>query len=475
MALFDHIRRRNPCQSSLPSLIHHLWLPNSPFSLTAHLSKIYYTVKNLSHGISRFTSLVLSLLALGLLGGCDLNTRMSTFDTKGPVAEAQLDLFMLTVWVTLFIFILVGGVYLYAVIKFRERPNDDRPLPSQGHGNPLIEIGLIGASVLLLVVIAVPTLQGIWFTHDIPEDPASKLGAWYSGEGLAEEEAENPLVIRVIGYQWWWAFEYPQLGITTANEMVIPAGKAVHLELRSVDVIHSFWLPRIAGKVDLIPGRANSMWIQAGDSYESWKTKNGHEGDTVELQTTYQEYLETEIHDYYYGQCAEYCGDSHARMLFRASVKSDEEFADWIASEKTGNSAPEGMDWTEWYAAYDSNPDQLTGDINEGLKLFMGRAKCATCHQVQGNPRALGVAGPNLTNLAARYSIAAGWLNHRAEDGSIDTEQQYENFFKWINETDVVKPGNLMWRANGGGIGELPEPLTEDEVHKLSLYLQTLQ
>ena len=188
---------------------------------------------------------------------------MSTFVTKGPVAETQYDLFMLTVWVTLGIFIAVGGAFAFAIIKFRERPNDDRPMPSQGHGNPLVEIGLIGVSILLLVIIAVPTLKGIWYTHDTPEDPESFMGAWYKGEELAEEESENPLIVKVIGYQWWWAFEYPQLGITTANEMVIPAGKVVHLELRSSDVIHSFWLPRIAGKVDLIPGRTNSMWIQA--------------------------------------------------------------------------------------------------------------------------------------------------------------------------------------------------------------------
>lgn len=418
---------------------------------------------------------------LAFLGGCSLDTRMSTFKPKGPIAEEQLDLFMLTVWVTGFIFIVVGGVYVYAVIKFRERPNDDRPMPSQGHGNPLIEIGLIGASVLLLVIIAVPTLQAIWFTHDTPDDPESRMGAWYTGEELAEEEVDNPLIVKVIGYQWWWAFEYPQLGVTTANELVIPAGKVVHLELRSVDVIHSFWLPKIAGKVDLIPGRTNAMWIQAGDNFAKWKEKQGLEGEGPELRGDYARYLEEEIHDYYYGQCAEYCGDSHARMLFRATVVDDAAFAQWVADEKAGHRAPGDQSWQEWYAIYDKNPGQLTGELNEGLKLFMGRAKCATCHVVNGNPRALGVAGPNLTNIGSRLSIAAGWLNHRAEDGGVDVEQQYDNLFKWIKEPNEVKPGNLMWKANGGGIGELtdadgdPALLTDEEVHKLSLYLQSLK
>lgn len=419
---------------------------------------------------------------VALLSGCNLDTRMTTFVTKGPVAEQQYDLFMLTVWVTLGIFIAVGGVYVVAIIKFRERPGDKRPLPPQGHGNPLLEMGLIATSVLLLAIIAVPTLKAIWYTQDTPEDPESNLGTWYNGEEISEEEADRPLIIKVTGYQWWWAFEYPQLNITTANEMIIPAGKVVHLELRSADVIHSFWLPRIAGKVDLIPGRSNSMWIQAGDHFDRWKQKQGLEGDTPTLRQQYETYLKDEIHDYYYGQCAEYCGDSHARMLFRAKVVGDRDFAEWVSAWRTGHSPPDDQTWEAWYAAYAENPDSLTGDLNEGLKLFMGRGKCATCHVVHGNPRALGVAGPDLTRVGSRYSIAAGWLNHRNEaDGSIHTKQQYENFVRWIREPDVIKPGNLMWKANGGGIGELiddtgrPKLLTDEEIHKLAQYLQSLK
>ena len=167
----------------------------------------------MSSGLTRCLVYISALTSILLMGGCNLDTRMSTFVTKGPVAETQYDLFMLTVWVTLGIFIAVGGAFAFAIIKFRERPNDDRPMPSQGHGNPLVEIGLIGISILLLVIIAVPTLKGIWYTHDTPEDPESFMGSWYKGEELAEEESEKPLIVKVIGYQWWWAFEYPQLGI----------------------------------------------------------------------------------------------------------------------------------------------------------------------------------------------------------------------------------------------------------------------
>ncbi len=118
---------------------------------------------------------------------------MSTLDTKGPVAEVQYELFMITVWVTLFIFITVGSVFLYSIIKFREKKNDTRPLPAQGHGNPLIEVGLIGASILLLVIIAVPTLRAIWYTHEIPTPEDSKLGNWYMGESLSTAEEDNIL------------------------------------------------------------------------------------------------------------------------------------------------------------------------------------------------------------------------------------------------------------------------------------------
>ncbi len=421
----------------------------------------------------RFLYLAVALL----LGGCTLDTRMSTLRVDGPVAETQLDLFMVTLWVTLFIFVVVGGVLLWVVLRFREREGvSDRPLPSQGHGNPLVEVSLIGASVFLLVIIAVPTLRAIWFTYDVPESAEHHLGQWYPGDDTATGEEEKPLTIRVTGYQWWWAFDYPQLGVTTANEMVIPAGRAVVLELRSVDVIHSFWLPRLAGKVDLIPGRANSMWLQAGDGYEAWTAENPDAAaDEAGQRAAYASYLAEEVTGYYYGQCAEYCGDSHARMLFRSTVVTDEEFAAWVADQKAGHEAPEGMSWDEWYDAYDNDPEQLAGDLHEGAKLFMGRGLCATCHAVEGNPRAVGVAGPNLTKVASRLSIAAGWLNHRAEDGTVDRARQFENFYRWIHQTDEVKPGNLMWRANGGGIGEMENPLTEEEVRKISLYLQTLE
>lgn len=183
-----------------------------------------------------------------LCAGCGSNESIfptkgpqSTFQAHGPVAEAQLDLFYVTVWVCTVIFVIVGAVLAFATIKFRARTAADEHAepPPQGHGNPLIELSLIGASVLALVIIAIPTLKGIWYAYDVPE-----------------AERENAYEVTATGYQWWFRFEYPNEqienagNVITGNELVIPAGRPVRIQLRTVDVIHSFWVPKLAGKVD---------------------------------------------------------------------------------------------------------------------------------------------------------------------------------------------------------------------------------
>ncbi|MFM9092764.1 MAG: cytochrome c oxidase subunit II, partial [Verrucomicrobiota bacterium] len=197
-------------------------------------------------------------MGLLLLSGCDLNFwrmdgHQSTMLAEGPVARSQLNLFYVTCWVTLVIFILVGGVLAYTMWRFRARTEADERAepPPQSNGNPLVEIGLIGASVLALVIIAVPTLTAIWYTHDVPE-----------------AEKKNAYEVTATGYQWWFKFEYPaeQAAVDTAgaktplvsgNELVIPAGRPVRINVRTVDVIHSFWVPKLGGKIDMIPNRAN--------------------------------------------------------------------------------------------------------------------------------------------------------------------------------------------------------------------------
>lgn len=381
-----------------------------------------------------FTSLSL------ILGGCSFATKQSTLDPKGPVAQVQADLFWITVYVCCAVFIVVAVALFYAVVKFRERPGDEnKPMPEQGHGNPLIEIGLIGGSIFLLVIIAVPTLDAIWYTHELPKDTEayeeSKLGVWYGGD-IAKEERDNILEINVYGWQWWWSFEYPQLGITTANEMPIPVGKVVKLNLRSMDVIHSFWLPKIAGKVDLMPGRRNWMWIQ---------------GDEV---------------GHYYGQCAEFCGEAHAYMLFRSEVMTDEDFTKWVQGYQAGADAPAGFvaqpneekpdptaqdDWMAWSQTVRKNPEELPDNpIHEGAALFMGKAQCIVCHAIDNSP-AQGQSAPNLTKLANRKSLGAGIMDNMDENGEIDPQKQLQNITNWVARSQDYKPGNLMYyRADAG-------------------------
>lgn len=397
----------------------------------------------------------LLLVLMSLLSGCSTTTKQSTLDPKGPVAQIQFDLFMITVWVSLGIFIVVGGALAWAVWRYRERPGDEnRPLPVQGHGNPLIEIGLIVVSIGLLVIIAVPTLRAIWFTHELPEDTEffqdSKLGVWYPGE-IPEGEADNILDIYVYGWQWWWSFEYPQFGITTANEMAFPVNRVVRLHLRSVDVIHSFWLPKIAGKVDLIPGRRNWMWIMADEP--------GH----------------------YYGQCAEFCGEAHAYMLFRADALEPDEFQAWVEAYQRGADAPAGFraeptdntpepsardDWAAWSQAMREHPERFADDpVHLGAQLFMGKGRCIVCHAVDNSP-AMGALGPNLTRLASRASLGAGILDNRGPDGEIDPEIQFENFYNWISNSQHYKPGNLMYYTDAGLVNLKMNGLTYADVQR---------
>ena len=410
---------------------------------------------------------LLALAAL-LASGCskaDWMVRQSAMDPKGPVAQVQFDVFMATVWLALVLFVLVGGALVYAVIRYRERPGQaDAPPPEQGHGNPLVEIGLIMASIASLVVIAIPTLEAIWYLDDVPAErqPDSKLGAWYTGK-VSAEAAEEVLTIDVVGKQWWFRFEYPQLGLTqeskrtVPNEMVIPRGKVVRINLRSEDVIHSFWIPKIAGKVDLIPGRRNHMWIQ-GD-------QTGH----------------------YYGQCAEFCGDSHAYMLFRCHVVEPAEFAKWVEAQK----APA--------------PEPAPGSLAAQGKALFAQKTCIMCHRVAGHYEASAGFGPDLARVASRSTLAGAWMDHRdpaaqaALDAKGNTEvsapvdpaRQRRNLHDWIGSSGVlvgpdgqaliprdIKPGNRMhyYRMfNVAGLRETKTTLTQEELDALVEYLMTLK
>jgi cytochrome c oxidase subunit 2 len=394
-----------------------------------------------------------ALGALALLTGCDYNFwrmdgHQSTINVAGPVARSQLEVFYVTCWVTLVIFILVGSVLAYATLKFRAKTEAEEKAvpPEQGHGNPLIELGLIAASVLALVIIAIPTLKGIWYTYDVPEDRKA-----------------DTYEITATGYQWWFKFEYPSEQIagsgalTTGNELVIPAGRPVRVNVRTIDVIHSFWVPKLAGKVDMMPNRANFLWLQADEP------------------------------GYFWGQCAEYCGDSHAVMRFRVIALSPKDFADWVAQQtapartvapkpgetpkaqfaslrtfkqnETGITDKFDVAPLEaWKAKQFPEKGENAALIAQGKALFVAKT-CASCHEVRGHGAA-GISGPNLTHIGARTTLAAGLIENNAEQ-----------LQRWIHNPGAVKPGNKMAKAY---IDNNIKLTPEDEV-ALVAYLQSLK
>ncbi len=421
--------------------------------------------------VFRLATALFAGLGLVLMSGCklaevfSLSGPQSTMVTNGPVAKAQWDLFMITVYVTMFIFVVVGAVLAYAQIKFRAKTESDEHAepPPQGHGNPLIEIGLIVASVGLLVIIAIPTLRDIWYTHDVPED-----------------EKGNAMEVVATGYQWWFKFEYPnetiklpnnggETPLVTGNELVVPVNVPVRVQLRTVDVIHSFWIPKLAGKVDMMPNRANFLWFKADDP------------------------------GYYYGQCAEYCGESHAIMRFRVIALSAEDYKKWLENQKaparvvTADSAAEAPK-AQFASAkldddgralsgspeFDANPfegwkkmqapaaGEVAAQVAAGRKLFQEKT-CISCHTVRGH-EGQGVAGPNLTHVGARSTIAAGVL-----------ENTSEHLKDWLRRPDHYKPGNKMffggyntfednkWKPNAA------LKLSEQDIEALAAYLHSLK
>jgi cytochrome c oxidase subunit 2 len=319
-------------------------------------------------------------LFVGDEGGLfNMEGRQSALDPAGPVAQNQADIFYLTLWVTLFLFVTVGGALGWATWKFRLKPGDDpKSIPKQSHGHPMVELGLVLASAALLVIIAIPTFGGIILKKKVPV-----------------QYAEDAIEVNVTGYQWWWGFEYPEEGFHTANELVFPAGRAVKLNLRANDVIHSFWLPKLAGKTDLIPGQTNFMWIKADEPGTFW------------------------------GQCAEYCGDSHAYMLFRAHALPEDEWQAWLESQKSATIVGSG-DYSPVAV-----PEGQEALVDHGTELFVQH--CVRCHSVDSRVQTM---GPNLAHFAGRSSIAAGWL-----------ENEPANLAHWILHPDEVKPGNFMWKG----------------------------
>lgn len=337
----------------------------------------------------------LALLALVALAACAKNAPLDTLDPAGRIAKAQDSLFRPVFWIAAGIFFLVEGLFIIAVIKFRDR--HDAAEPKQVHGNTKAELAWTLAPALLLVGVAVPTVVSIF--------------------DLTPSDDPGDVRIRVIGKQWWWEYQYldtPEPNVLTANELVIPTDTEVYLELTSSDVIHSFWVPRLAGKQDVVPGRTNSLELFAEEPGE------------------------------YYGQCAEFCSISHANMRLRVRALEPADFDAWLAAQME--------------PAVTAGPE-----VAAGAQLFANN--CAVCHQVrEGDAGFTPGTGPNLTHLADRGTFGAGLYDL--------TE---ENLFAWVKNVRAQKPGVIM-PVFGCGEPEAPASgcLTDDDVNAIVAYLLTL-
>jgi cytochrome c oxidase subunit 2 len=308
------------------------------------------------------TTLALLLGAAASASAEPTVTTPSVFDPRSTPAWAILDYSHLVLGICLAIFVVVTILIAVTVIRFRQRPGDDGREPPQVYGSNQLELAWTVVPVIIVFVLSLVTVRTI----------------------LALQIVERPsgwLPITAVGHQWWWEFEYPEQGFTTANELHVPTGRATFLALRSADVIHSFWVPQLAGKTDVIPNRENHMWI------------------------------EPEEPGLYVGQCAEYCGTQHANMLLRVYVHTPEDFERWARAE-----------------ALDAAEDP---SVAVGRHVFLSTA-CINCHTVRGTV-ANGRFGPDLTHLMSRETLGAGVAPNDPK-----------HLEEWILDPAHLKPGALM-------------------------------
>lgn len=318
--------------------------------------------------------LVLAVILPALLAsGCAWLFPETPQTTVYPTTEATRQIqsvYSQVTWWVLGIFVVVEALLVFAVLRFRRRPGEEG-VPEQVHGHTALEIGWTLVPLLIVIAIAFPSLRVLWT--------------------LAEPAGDDALQVNVVGKRWWFEFEYPEYGIVTANELHLPTGRAANLALTSDNVIHSFWVPRLSGKRDLVPGRTQNLSFTPEEA--GW----------------------------YEGQCAELCGASHALMQFRVKVDTPMEFDEWVAAQKM----PAAVDMA-----------------NPGVQGFAQNA-CFTCHAIDGSPWTFGRVGPNLTHVASRTTLAGAVL-----------ENTPENMRSWIRNAGSVKPGHadkerqvadLMW------------------------------
>ena len=337
----------------------------------------------------------IALALVTLLAACGedhLKTYPQT--TFAPVTEfaRQTDwLFKYTLVLGVLVGLFVFGLLGFIMWRFRYQPG--HPEPEQVHGNARLELLWTFIPALILAAIAVPTVRVIFATQ--------------------REAPANAVTIEVKGWQWWWEYRYAVNGgrdtVVTANEIHVPVGTPVQLRMTSGDVLHSFWIPQMGGKRDVIPTRVNTLNFTPEEP------------------------------GVYLGQCAEFCGDSHALMKMRMIAHTPEGYQEWLRNEASPAPAPR-------------DSAVMLG------KQLVTKGACAGCHVVrygvEKDSTTLGRTGPNLTHFGSRRTLAAGIMDNNAE-----------NLAKWLKDPPAVKPGSKM--PNLG--------LKDEEIRYIVAYLQTLQ
>src|SRR5580658_8108438 len=306
-----------------------------------------------------------ALWAVGPDGTSGNGTKI--FSRASTPAKSIADLSVFVLVTTGIIFVVVFALLVYSVVKFRARAIDAAREPAQVYGSTQIELAWTIIPTLIVVVLFLATARVIHAIQDAPEPT-------------------DAVEVTVIGHQYWWEFRYPRLGIVTANELHIPVSESRHptptfLQLLSVDTDHSFWVPELAGKTDLIPNHPNRMWMDP--------------------QST----------GVFVGQCAQYCGTQHAKMLLRVSVDGPDDFSAWVRAQQ--------------------KPALEDVGAIAGRRVFERNA-CMNCHAV-GGTSADGRFGPDLTHLMSRATIAAG-----------AAQNTHDNLRLWIQNPSAIKPGSLM-------------------------------
>jgi cytochrome c oxidase subunit II len=349
----------------------------------------------------KFLVHVVSLICVALaLAACGENLPATTLDPRGNHAQRIYELLVPLLWAALAVFVVVEGLLVYAVVRFRRRP--DSGIPAQIHGNTRLEIMWTIGPALIVLVIAVLTIRT---------------------QAEQAVQPSNALQIRVIGHQWWWEFHYPGLGpdgqpLVTANDLYIPVGRDVTLLLEGQDVIHSFWVPKLAGKTDALPREIGAV---------------PGEGKTNRLS------FRAEEEGIFRGLCAEFCGEQHAVMRFRTVAVAPDVFDNWVEQQRTA-------------------PPEPQGDILRGQQAFLAPENgCIGCHAIAGTT-AQGILGPNLTYFGSRETIAAGALPNTPE-----------NLRRWLFDPNEVKPGNLMSTQITRG------KLSDQTINDLVAYLQSMK